>query len=166
MTINLPQSADCPFCAYLSGSRAYTLLWIERHVAVFVTREQRGASHLLVASIAHRETLLVLPDDEAGDLLVAVRDAALTIAGGARATGISVWQNNGIAAHQAIPHLHFHVAGTLPEGGTDFGAVPELDLAVTDSIAKALLKFVPARIGRQIPANLRASGVCATLEES
>lgn len=54
---------------------------------------------------------------------------------GVRSRRRPVWQNNGIPAHQSLPHLHFHVAGTLPDGGTDWGDVPKLTLAQTDAIA-------------------------------
>ena len=52
--------------------------------------------------------------------------------------GIAIWQNNGLAANQTIPHVHFHVAGTLPGGDTDRGQVEELSLAATDGIARLL----------------------------
>ncbi|MGW0198048.1 HIT family protein [Nonomuraea sp. NPDC003201] len=52
--------------------------------------------------------------------------------------GIAVWQNNGAPAHQTVPHVHFHVASTLPDGGTRSGEVPRLDLDETDGIAKRL----------------------------
>jgi hypothetical protein len=37
-----------------------------------------------------------------------------------------------------IPHLHFHVAGTLPGGGTEWGSVKERSIAETDDIAARL----------------------------
>jgi histidine triad (HIT) family protein len=49
-----------------------------------------------------------------------------------------VWQNNGIDAHQAIPHFHFHVAGTIESGGTNWNDVPELSIIETDRIAERL----------------------------
>jgi hypothetical protein len=52
--------------------------------------------------------------------------------------GIAVWQNNGVPANQTIGHLHFHVAGTLDTGGTEWGDVPELSVAETDAIAEKL----------------------------
>lgn len=33
--------------------------------------------------------------------------------------GISFWQDNGTLASQIIEYVHFHVTGTLEEGGTD-----------------------------------------------
>lgn len=52
--------------------------------------------------------------------------------------GVAVWQNNGVPANQSVPHVHFHVAGTLPEGGTNWGEVERLAVAQTDLIADRL----------------------------
>lgn len=136
-------ATECAFCDYLSGKRPYTVLWQSRKVAVLVTREQRGTSHLLVLPVQHVASLLELRDEVAGDLMIALRDAALAIVGAHQSDGIAVWQNNGIPAHQKIGHLHFHVAGTLPDGGTEFGKVPELSIEETDHIAESLRNFLP-----------------------
>lgn len=154
--IDLPEGGDCAFCDYLSGQRPYTVLWREDQVAVLVTREQRGIGHLLVLPTRHVPSLLHLIDDEAEAMMVAVRDAALTIDGAYKRPGVAVWQNNGVAAHQAIPHLHFHVAGTLPDGGTDFGDVAELPIDATDAIGRRLALFVPSRTpsGRRVEPEL------------
>lgn len=128
--------------------RAYTILWRDAQTAVLVTQEQRGVSHLLVLPVHHYATILEIPDFEAGELMVALRDAATTIAQASNARGIAVWQNNGIPAHQAIAHLHFHVAGTLEDGGTDFGNVPEVSITETALIASRLVPSIPPRVGR------------------
>ena len=52
--------------------------------------------------------------------------------------GIAIWQNNGKPAAQAISHVHFHVAGTLSGGGTDWGTVREWSVAETDEVARRL----------------------------
>lgn len=143
--IELPDGDRCAFCDYLTGSRPYTVLWREDRVAALVTREQRGIAHLLILPMKHVPSLLHLPDEDAEAMMIAVRDAGLTIDRAYERPGIAVWQNNGVAAHQAIAHLHFHVAGTLPGGGTDFGTVPELPVEATNAIARRLSPFVPDR---------------------
>lgn len=147
--IELPGEDRCAFCDYLAGRRPYTVLWREDSVAAMVTREQRGIAHLLILTVEHVPSLLHLPDKDAEQMMIAVRDAGLTIDRAYERPGIAVWQNNGVAAHQAIPHLHFHVAGTLPNGGTDFGTVPELPVEETDAIARRLAPFVPDRLSSQ-----------------
>jgi histidine triad (HIT) family protein len=137
--IDLPENHGCAFCAYLRGERHYTILARTENTATFVTREQRGHPHLLVLPLRHAPTILDLTDVEAAALGVEVRNAAMLIDRAYSKPGIAIWQNNGVPAGQAISHVHFHVAGTLEGGGTEFGAVEEISIAETDEIAARLL---------------------------
>lgn len=136
--IEVPQSRGCAFCDYLYARRHFTVWRRTFSTATLVTREQRGVSHVLVLPIRHVETILDLEDAEAAAVMDAVRVAARAIDVAERRPGIAVWQNNGVPAGQAIAHVHFHVAGTLPDGGTEFGDVRELSLDETDAIARRL----------------------------
>lgn len=136
--IELPKHLACAFCAYLRGDRPYTILVRDRATATLVTREQRGLPHLLVLPIAHRPIITDITDEEAKAILVAVRSAAQDIDRAYRRPGIAIWQNNGISANQTISHVHFHVAGTLDGGGTEWGPVEELPIEATERIASRL----------------------------
>lgn len=114
------------------------MLHRDEQVAVLVTREQRGSLHVLVIPVTHRETILDLVPDEETPLMAAVTRAARAIAVATDAEGVSVWQNNGVPSHQSVPHVHFHVAATLPGGGTEWGPVPRLSFDETDAIAARL----------------------------
>lgn len=144
--IELPSDGPCAFCAYLAGERPYTILARTDRVAVLVTREQRGTAHLLVVPVRHAPTILDITDQESDAIMRAVRQAALAIDRAEKSPGIAVWQNNGVPASQAIGHLHFHIAGTLPGGGTDWGDVQELTLAETDAIAERLRRAAPLHL--------------------
>lgn len=133
------EDKPCSFCDYLSGRRPYTVLCKTDLVAVLVTREQRGIGHLLVIPTRHYPTLLESTQPERHALIDTLSAAAAAIDEAYERPGIAIWQNNGTAAHQAIPHFHFHVAGTLPQGGTDFGEVREISVEATDSIGRKLL---------------------------
>lgn len=134
----LPDAYPCAFCDYLSGARPFTVLVREKDAAVLVTREQRGASHLLVITTRHVPSILELEDAEAHSAMDLLRRAARAIDAVDQRPGISVWQNNGVEAHQAIPHFHFHIAGTVKGGGTEWDDVQELSLEETDAIAERL----------------------------
>lgn len=136
--LEMPDRTRCAFCDYLSGRRAFTIAASTDQIAVLVTREQRGFPHLLVVPTSHRETILDLTDREVISLALGVRSAAKAIDIAYERPGIAVWQNNGVPAHQTIPHVHFHVAGTLPGGSTDWGQVHEEPLAHTDEIARII----------------------------
>lgn len=137
--ISMPSADRCPFCDYLTGLQPFTIMEHGDQVAILVTREQRGQGHVLVIPVAHRPTVMDVVPAEQADLMNAVRRAARAIAAAFDPEGIAVWQNNGVPAHQSVPHVHFHVAGTLPGGGTRWGEVPRLDLEETDRIAKRLI---------------------------
>ncbi len=139
MPIQLPESEVCSFCGTLSGRFPFTILERDADVAIFVTREQRGLGHLLVLPVAHRPTVVDMPAAEAAAVMRAVQRAARAVSAGFDPDGICVWQNNGVPARQMVPHVHFHVAGTRPGGGTEWGEVPRLSITETDQIG-ALLK--------------------------
>ncbi|HBN8632389.1 HIT family protein [Pseudomonas aeruginosa] len=136
--IDIPINEKCAFCEYLSGARPYTILRRDNHTATLVTREQRGVPHLLVIPIKHVPTILELEDHQAESLMLAIREAAKAIDWAYNRQGISIWQNNGTPSHQTIAHLHFHVAGTLGEGGTKLGNVSEISIQETEHIASSL----------------------------
>lgn len=141
MPLRVPDADVCSFCEYLAGRRPYTVLHRDDVVAVLVTREQRGSLHVLVIPVAHRETILDLPPEEEAPLMAAVTRAARAVAAATDADGVAVWQNNGVPAHQSVPHLHVHVAATLPGGSTEWGQVPALSVAETDALAARLRPY-------------------------
>ncbi|MFI7425262.1 HIT family protein [Nonomuraea sp. NPDC049684] len=138
----MPSVDRCPFCDYLTGFHSSTILERGEQVAILVTRWQRGQGHVLVIPVAHRPTVMDVAPAEEQQLMSAVRRAARAITAAYDPEGIAVWQNNGVSARQAVPHVHFHVAGTLPEGGTQSGEVPCLDLDETEEIAKRLSPYL------------------------
>lgn len=98
---------------------------------------------MLVIPTRHIETVLDLNDAEAAAVMDDVRKVARLIDRAYERPGIAIWQNNGSSANQTIAHMHFHVAGTLEAGGTDWGPVPELPITETDAIAARLRKADP-----------------------
>jgi histidine triad (HIT) family protein len=141
-SLEVPEVEQCPFCDYLNGVRPFTILTRSSLVATLVTREQRGVGHLLVIPVKHRPTLLDLAVDEAPTVMESVIAAAGAITAAYGVPGVAVWQNNGVPAHQTIPHVHFHIAGTLPEGGTEWDDVEESSIPETDAIAAKLRPFL------------------------
>lgn len=139
--LEIPKNKRCAFCDYLSGQRSYTVLHKDANVAVLVTREQRGVGHVLALPIRHVESILDIKDEEATELMIVIRKIAIAIDLAYGRPGISIWQNNGVPAGQAIAHVHFHIAGTLEAGGTERGKVPEISVEETDIIATKILEF-------------------------
>jgi histidine triad (HIT) family protein len=148
--LDLPPDDPCWFCRYLAGTAPYTILERDDVTATLVTFEQRGQGHLLVIPIRHVNSVIDLHSREQWAVMDAVTRATRAIIGAFDPSGVAVWQNNGIPAHQTVPHVHVHVAGTLINGGTEWGAVERLATSVTDQIAAQLLPHLPPRSEAQL----------------
>ena len=145
MPLELPPDDPCWFCRYLSGTAPYTILERDDVTATLVTFEQRGRGHVLVIPIRHVNTVTGLTALEQWAVMDSVARSTQAIIGSFDPEGVAVWQNNGIPAHQTVPHLHVHVAGTLVGGGTQWGDVDRLSTAATDQIAEKLAAHLPPR---------------------
>ena len=145
MPLELPPNDPCWFCRYLAGTTPYTILERDETTATLVTFEQRGRGHVLVIPIRHVNTIVELTPHEQWAVMDAVVRSTRAILGAYDPAGVAVWQNNGIPAHQTVPHAHVHVAGTLDGGGTERGPVARLATAETDKIAARLRPHLPPR---------------------
>jgi len=143
--IVVPENSDCAFCAYLRGQRPYTIIGRNSEIATLVTREQRGTPHLMVIPVRHFATILDVNEVESIALMLGIQKAAAAIDAAYQRPGIMVWQNNGVPAHQSVGHLHFHVAGTLDNGGTNWGEVEKLSVKETDAIGRRIAPYLRIR---------------------
>ncbi len=65
--------------------------------------------HTLVTTRRHVETIFDLTPDEEAVLAHGVAKAARMLRAALDPDGLLIRQNNGIAAFQTVPHVHFHV---------------------------------------------------------
>jgi diadenosine tetraphosphate (Ap4A) HIT family hydrolase len=65
--------------------------------------------HALVVPRRHYENIFAVPEEEIAYLFKIVKRVALAVYKSEQAEGISIIQNNGIAAHQVVFHFHVHV---------------------------------------------------------
>ena len=88
----------------------------DEHVIAFLDISPLSLGHVLVVPVEEREFLHELSDESAaaiGRVLPRVARAVIAATG---ATAYNVLQNNGAAAHQAVPHVHFHIIPKYGEG--------------------------------------------------
>ena len=122
MRIEAPKRDPCPFCENLKGKvtadSGKTKLWafVERLdlAAAFVTPYQHRRGAVLVVPTRHAPTILDLTEPEAESLARLVRRVAHAIHDAFEPVGLNIYQNNGIASGQTIPHYHVHVVPRYP----------------------------------------------------
>jgi diadenosine tetraphosphate (Ap4A) HIT family hydrolase len=123
--LRVPALTPCPYCENFAGrfsptSGAPAVIFEDGQVCVFLAPAALGgmAGHALVTTRRHVETVFDLTDDEARSLAVAVARTARMLRRAVDPEGLLIQQNNGVAAFQSVPHIHFHVipkaAGPFP----------------------------------------------------
>lgn len=99
----------CPFCAIVAG-RLEASIVAETPVAVaFLDLRQAVPGHVLVVPREHVETIADLPPALAGELMALATRVAQALYASFDPPGLNLWQSNGQAGGQEVPHVHLHV---------------------------------------------------------
>jgi histidine triad (HIT) family protein len=69
----------------------------------------QAEGHTLVIPKQDAQNLHELSDAAAADLIVKVKKISQAVMSAMQAEGITIFQLNGAAAGQTVPHIHFHV---------------------------------------------------------
>ncbi len=127
MPIEIPVRETCPYCRNLRGEieadeeRTKRFAYVERveQAVAIVNPYQVSPGALLVMTKRHAPTVLDLEEDEAVAMARLVRRVAHAVHDALSPVGLNIYQNNGVASGQTIPHYHVHVvprySGDQPE---------------------------------------------------
>jgi histidine triad (HIT) family protein len=114
MAIDVPQLEPCPFCEYLAGALPCALVTTGDTVSSLMNRTQYERGALLVMPNAHVATVLDADADLVADVYREAQRMARALVDMFAATGVNIYQNNGIVAGQTVPHYHVHVVPRYP----------------------------------------------------
>ncbi|MGA7538002.1 MAG: HIT family protein [Steroidobacteraceae bacterium] len=106
------------FGRILSGAIPCHKVYEDEHVLAFLDINPLSMGHTLVVPKEPAPTLDALSDESAaalGRVLPRICRAVIAITG---VKEYNVLENNGVAAHQAVPHVHFHI---IPKPSHDQG---------------------------------------------
>lgn len=148
MPVTIAPHDSCAFCEYVVGVRPCAIIRRTEHLLSFVNLRQYERGALLVIPTQHASTVVDLPLDILALIHIeaALLGRALVRAFGA--TGLNIFQNNGVDAGQHIAHFHTHVVPRYP--GSDptkiylqanFEPVPTNE---QESVAKAVREALEA----------------------
>jgi len=106
---NPQNEPGCVFCRVIAGALPASRVCEDDFTLAFMDLRQTNAGHVLVLPKRHVETIDLLPPDLAGPLMQATARVARALRTALEPHGINVWQSNGAAAGQEVPHVHVHV---------------------------------------------------------
>ena len=135
MPVELPREDPCPFCEYLAGRTPCAFVSRGDTVSSFLNRTQYERGALLVVPNAHVGSLLEASEAVISELYIEAQRLGRILVDRFGATGVNVFQNNGISAGQTVPHFHVHVVPRYPSSDpgrrfreADFEPTPVEDL--------------------------------------
>ncbi len=101
--------AQCIFCKIVGGEIPSFKIYEDNKVYAFLDINPVNAGHTLVIPKEHYIVLPQMPEALATHLMKVVKYLSGAIFEITGAHGINVFQNNGAAAGQEVPHVHFHI---------------------------------------------------------
>lgn len=116
MALTLPVEDPCPFCEYLAGRAECAFVSRGASVSTFVNLRQYERGALLVVPNRHAPTAFDLSAEELGAVQVEAVRVGHAAVEAFSATGLNIFQNNGVDAGQTVPHFHMHVVPRYPGG--------------------------------------------------
>lgn len=146
MPIEPPTNDPCPFCEGLAGRHDWAIIEELSDSLAFIPRYPLRTGHVLVILKRHAPTLLDISPDELANVMHHTQRVARALASAIDASGLNIFQNNGVSAGQTVPHYHVHVLPSHP--GDD----------PSESIRPAERAYVPleerSRLAAQIASRL------------
>ncbi|OGL60985.1 hypothetical protein A3H10_03335 [Candidatus Uhrbacteria bacterium RIFCSPLOWO2_12_FULL_46_10] len=109
--------SDCIFCKIIAGEIPSEKVYEDEHVLAFLDIAPVNPGHTLVIPKTHSSDFL---DTTESSLIVVVKvlpKIAKAIMWAVGADGFNIGVNNGAAAGQIVPHMHFHVIPRLSGDG-------------------------------------------------
>ena len=100
---------DCIFCKITQGIIPSEKLLETEHSYAFLDIFPLSAGHCLVIPKYHAQKLHELPEEYHADVGRVLGKVARAVVSGTGCSDYNVLQNNGVAAHQVVPHVHFHI---------------------------------------------------------
>jgi len=134
---------DCIFCKILEGDIPAVKVFETQDCLAFMDIGPLAEGHVLLIPASHVETIDHMNADAAAAMLGHLPQLVAAVKAVTGCEGVNVLQNNGAAAHQEVPHVHFHIiprnAGDAfgfnwPAGQYPQGRIEELAQAVRQEL--------------------------------
>ncbi len=110
----------CVFCAVVDGTTSAQVVAADAATLTILDLRQPpwpDGAHVLVLPRRHVEILDDVNDEIGAALMRAVTQAVRLVRRAFEPPGINIWQSNGEAAGQEVPHVHLHVFTRRPDDG-------------------------------------------------
>ncbi|MCY3544713.1 MAG: HIT domain-containing protein [Chloroflexi bacterium] len=142
----LPKMTPCVFCELIAGRLDKGLVEETELTLTIVNIRQYEVGQVFVIPRRHAPTILDLTDDELHAIMRAVRRVSVAMVKTYSPDGITLYNNNGVASMQEVPHFHMHV---VPRRKSSLWGDGPLHLAALERRSADILDKVQIDIKRE-----------------
>jgi histidine triad (HIT) family protein len=100
---------NCIFCKIVAGDIPCVRILEDEHALAFMDIGPLAEGHVLLVPRKHWKTIDEMAPEEAAALLKHLPPLVKAVQVATGCQGVNLLQNNGKAAHQEVPHVHFHI---------------------------------------------------------
>lgn len=100
---------DCIFCQIRDGQIPSTRVYEDALTLAFMDINPLNEGHLLVIPKAHAETIYDMSHPDLAAVSATAKKMAEAIRHALHPEGLNLYQANGAAAAQVVPHFHLHL---------------------------------------------------------
>jgi len=146
---------SCPFCEIVAGRLDASVLAQSDKALAFLDIRQAVPGHVLVIPKAHVQDIYAMAPELAGEVMQLSVRVAQALREAFHPAGLNLWQSNGAAAGQEVPHFHLHVQPRRVADGLlrvyTHGAPSPSSRAELDDLAQRIQHFLPHDQGVPTP---------------
>jgi histidine triad (HIT) family protein len=124
MNFRLPVMEPCPFCQIARDDSPWNLIERTPTTLTLLNGRQFEIGQCIVMPRRHAPTLLDLKDEECGEIMRAAKRIGALLSATYRPEAMLIYQNNGIAVGQEVPHFHLHVVPRRASSNWTTGPLP------------------------------------------
>ena len=116
----MPRREDCIFCKIVAGEIPASVLFQSESGLAFLDVNPLSDGHLLYVPRDHYERHSEIPPALAGKMAEAIPRLGRALLAATKADGYNLLLNEGAAAGQVVPHVHYHLIPRKPGDGLGY----------------------------------------------
>ena len=111
---------DCVFCKIIEGELPSMKIDEDANTLTFMDIHPLSSGHCLVVPKRHAATIFEADVRDLEAVMVTAKRVALAIRESLQPDGLNMFQANGAAAFQSVPHFHLHLIPRWTDDGKGF----------------------------------------------
>ncbi|MET3653466.1 HIT family protein [Dyella japonica] len=148
----------CPFCEIVAGRLDASVVAQTDYALAFLDIRQAVPGHVLVVPKAHVQDIYAITPGLAGEVMQLGVRVAQALRETFDSPGLNLWQSNGAAGGQEVPHFHLHVQPRRVADGLlrvyPHGAPSPSSRVELDALAQRIRRLLPHDHGVPAPRSI------------